>query len=714
MKSRFNFTVKLKLIIGFALLGVLLFVMYRTLSQSQKDNRAASDVNAELNYPSMLYTEKLKDLIENSQYLVTKWTLKGDPHDVKLSNEIESCHGELYDSLKSKIVGFVDKDRWSDKNKDLYFKLTATMDTLFALQSELVDNLNSDEEFADATNYSFRKYSVLDGEISNCYKRSLRIGIMLANSFYNVSKESMEETSAKFFEAEDTLKASVLTFFFLMVLTALILGHSLVGSVNYVKDKIVEMAKGVLPDVNPLKRNDEIGEMSQALKILVSNLKETSQFAINIGEGDFSTEFKPKSKHDVLANSLLVMRDNLIKAEHEAGQRKIENSQRNWASQGLAEFSEVLRNAGDDMQVLSNKVIEKLVRYLDANMGGIYIVDDSNKEDIHLELTAFYAYDRLKYVKQRIEIGENLVGQCFRENETVYLTDLPKGYVHISSGLGEADPTCLVIVPLKVNAETYGIVELASFQVIEKYQVEFIEKIGETIAATIANVKINMNTQKLLEESHQKTERLAQQETEVHKIIEDLKSQIENLQEQNKRETIKYQKLHDDFENQAETNSSVIQKLNEKNEQFKADLMKQQFILNNSAGYYELDPQGFFVNMNNRLLNSIDMPVSEIENHDVRSFMTNAQDIENFNNILSKLSEGLIHTGITQYTFDGKTVYLNETYTPFRDEYNVLTKICVVANNVTHNMNKVLDLERQLGDLKNENEILNTRLLGLQ
>jgi putative methionine-R-sulfoxide reductase with GAF domain len=88
-------------------------------------------------------------------------------------------------------------------------------------------------------------------------------------------------------------------------------------------------------------------------------------------------------------------------------------------------------------------------------------VDDSDPEDIHLELTAFYAYDRLKYAKQRIEIGENLVGQCFRENETVYMTDIPKGYVHISSGLGEADPTCLVIVPLKVNAETFGIVELA-------------------------------------------------------------------------------------------------------------------------------------------------------------------------------------------------------------------------------------------------------------
>ena len=472
------------------------------------------------------------------------------------------------------------------------------------------------------------------------------------------------------------------------------------------------MSEGILPDIE-VKGNDEIAEMTQTLRTLVSNLDETSHFAIKIGEGNFSTEFKPRSKHDVLANSLLVMRDNLIKAENEAEERKVENSQRNWASQGLAEFNEVLRNAGDDMQVLSNRVIERLVRYLDANMGGIYIVDDSDPEDIHLELTAFYAYDRLKYAKQRIEIGENLVGQCFRENETVYMTDIPKGYVHISSGLGEADPTCLVIVPLKVNAETFGIVELASFQIIEKYQVEFIEKIGETIASTIASVKINMNTAKLLEESHQKSERLAQQESEVHKNIETLKSKIENLEELNKRESVKYQKLHDDFENQAETNASVIQKLNDKNEQLKDEIVMNQYILNNSAGYYELDAQGFFMNMNARFLNVIVMQASELESHDIRSFMVKEESIKNFNEALKKLADGLIYSALTKYSFNGKIVYLNETYTPIRDEYNVLTKICVISKNITMEIENVRELKRQIADLKNENELLTNKVTAL-
>jgi PAS domain S-box-containing protein len=249
--------------------------------------------------------------------------------------------------------------------------------------------------------------------------------------------------------------------------------------------------------------------------------------------------------------------------------------------------------------------------------------------------------------------------------------------------------------------------------VIEKYQVEFIEKIGETIASTIASVKINMNTAKLLEESHQKSERLAQQEAEVHKNIETLKSKIENLEELNKRESVKYQKLHDDFENQAETNASVIQKLNDKNEKLKDELMTNQYILNNSAGYYELDAQGFFVSMNARFLNAIVMQESELESHDIRSYMVDEESVNHFNEGLKKLADGLIYSALTKYSFNGKIVFLNETLTPIRDEYNVLTRICVISKNITHEIERVQDYERQIADLKSENEILTNKVNAL-
>ena len=713
MKFNFNFSIKLKLLVSLGLLMVLLIVMYRVQSNAVKASRTDVQQNIQYEYPSMIYAEKFKDLVANSQYLVTKWTLKCDARDLKLPSEIEACHGELKDSLKTKLDQICNRDVWSRDNYVLYHDFLETVDTLFGMQEELMECLRTADQFNDASNYSFRKYNVVEGEMVSCYKRAYSLASRLANAFSKSNKANLEYMDEGFDNTQSNLLYFVMGAIIIVVLIMVFINY-IIGKLNYVKSKIKEMSDGILPDVDNVG-TDEIGEMSTILKTLISNLKETSQFAIKIGEGDFVSEFHPQSKHDVLANSLLVMRDNLIKADKEAEQRKVENLQRNWAAQGLAEFNEVLRNAGDDMQVLSNRVVERLVRYLDANMGGIYILDDSDPADKHLELTAFYAYDRLKYVKQGIDIGENLVGQCFRENETVYMTDLPKGYVHISSGLGEADPTCLVIVPLKINGETYGIVELASFKIIEKYQVEFVEKIGETIASTIANVKININTQKLLEESHQKSERLSQQEAEVHKNIESLKSKIENLEDINKRESVKYQKLHDDFENQAETNQTIIQKLNEKNEQLKDEVLKNQFIINNSAGYYELDAQGFYTSMNARMLNVVDTPFQDIENHDIRSFMTKDEDIASFNEGLKRLADGLIYSNISSYSFNGKVLHLNETFTPIRDEYNVLLKICVVAKNYTSSIEKINELQNKILELQRDNDMLQQKvgMLGL-
>lgn len=711
MKSGFHFTVKLKLILGFGTLGVLILVMYYMLHSSQQKNSDMLTDNITVKYPSLVYTEKLKDLIEQTHSLVLRWTLQADSLTAakKVSNEIDACHGIQLDSLEKQISNFVSHDLWGDSERDLYYLTIQNIDTLFNMHQDFMDNYSKAKAENNQADEIALRNELLEGRIAVAFKSVFFQATKLSNSFYNLSSQNLEHIEANIEDATKSLRISILIFIIVLALIGFNMSHQMISAISSVKGIINKISRGILPEVSSAGRNDEIGDMIDSLQVLITNLKETSQFAIKIGEGDFTTEFKPKSKHDVLANSLLVMRDNLIKAEKDAEQRKNENAQRNWASQGLAEFNELLRNVGDDMQILSNKVIEKLVRYLDANMGGIYIVDDSDKDDIHLNLSAFYAYDRLKYAKQRIEIGENLIGQCFRENETVYLTDLPKGYVHISSGLGEADPTCLVIVPLKVNAETFGIVELASFRVIEKYQVEFIEKIGETIAATIANVKINMNTAKLLEESSEKSERLAQQEAEVHKNIENLKAQIENLQEINKNELVKYQKLHDDYENQAETSQSTIQKLTEKAEQSRQALRKMEFMLNNSAGYYELDAQGYFVTANNRFLGGIEMLIGDIEAKDIRSFLVEKEEVDKFNTIIEHLSQGLVHAQINHYKFNGKEFYLNEIYTPTRDEQNVLKSVMVISKNITDQIMHVKDLERQIGELKNENEFLKTK-----
>jgi signal transduction protein with GAF and PtsI domain len=165
-----------------------------------------------------------------------------------------------------------------------------------------------------------------------------------------------------------------------------------------------------------------------------------------------------------------------------------------------------------------------MVQYTNSNQGGIFIVNDNDKENIHLEMTACYAYDRQKYLTKKIEVGEGLVGRCYQEQEKIFLTDIPDNYIKISSGLGEDNPNCLLLVPLAYNDNIFGILEIASFNVYQEYEIEFMERIGESIAATISSVKANVQTQELLEQSQQQAEEMSAQEEEMRQNMEELRA----------------------------------------------------------------------------------------------------------------------------------------------------------------------------------------------
>ena len=257
------------------------------------------------------------------------------------------------------------------------------------------------------------------------------------------------------------------------------------------KDRIIEKATSFIKDV-------ENGNL------------DTNQF------GDIGSENNP------LASSLLSMRDRMKSINED--ERK-----RNWVTQGLAQFVDILRVNNDDIKKLTDHIVNSLIKYMEANQGALFLLNDDNKSDQHLEMIACYAYNRKKYLTKRIELGEGLTGQAVLEKSTIYLTEVPKDYIAITSGLGEALPRNVVIVPLKINETIYGVVEVASFSAIPQYKVEFLEKLGESIASTISNVKTNEQTKRLLIETQAQAEQMRAQEEEMRQNMEELKATQEEV-----------------------------------------------------------------------------------------------------------------------------------------------------------------------------------------
>jgi putative methionine-R-sulfoxide reductase with GAF domain len=292
--------------------------------------------------------------------------------------------------------------------------------------------------------------------------------------------------------------------------------------VREINNRISTLSEGQFPEKITPQTEDEIGTTSQALNNLIDRIRVASDFANKIGSGELNTTYDAHFSNDVLATSLQNMHGKLKEAD-------LENKRRNWTTAGLAKFGELVRQSDKDLESMAQKLISNLVKYLNANQGQIYVVENNADDKEILRLAATYAWNRTKYHKKLIEKGDGLVGQAWIEAEKIYMTEVPSDYIIISSGTGEASPSNILIVPMKVNEEIFGILEIASFNILENYQIEFVEKLGEVIASALSTHKINARTKILLLESQQQAEELRAQEEAVRQNQEEMMANQEML-----------------------------------------------------------------------------------------------------------------------------------------------------------------------------------------
>lgn len=271
------------------------------------------------------------------------------------------------------------------------------------------------------------------------------------------------------------------------------------------------------------KANDEFYQ--QAIRKKDISINKNAHFAQKIGEGDYDVQLELDESDD-LGKSLLIMRDNL-----KANKQK--ETEENWIARGRDLISGILR-IHNNIDELAYEVLVEIINYVNVIQGAFYIYNEDENKLVNL---ATFAYNRKKYINQEYKIGYGLIGECAYEMDIIYRTEIPEDYVTITSGiLGDKKPGSLLIVPLIADEKLQGVMEFAA---VEDYMsdrtIRFLKELGEIIARTVYNLRVNEKTENLLQESQQMTQELRENEEELRQNAEEMRSTQEELKKSNEK-----------------------------------------------------------------------------------------------------------------------------------------------------------------------------------
>lgn len=387
-----------------------------------------------------------------------------------------------------------------------------------------IDEIDSTMINADTTQANFFIIKGAMGIDSVYCTKKVVVPANLDNHWQLIANTSMKEIESQIGESLTFVTKVIVFGLVLLAIIIFILSVKIVTPINKVNSIIKKLSLGQVDDALKMDvdTNDELGQMADSSNKVVQGLLQVTKFAENIGNGNSDYNFTPLSDKDVLGNAIIEMKNSLDHAKEEEKQRRDEEAQLNWASNGINLFNKVLRVDNNDIKVLAEEIIKNLTLYLDSQMGALYIVPN-NREGV--DLVAHIGFDKEKAINNSfVAPGDGLIGRAYLEKETIFISEIPADMDKISSGLGRALPKSALVVPLIYNKTLVGLIEIYSFKILQQYQIAFVEKLSENIASTISTVKINGETAQLLEKSKKQAEVLEQQEEEIRQNMEEMQA----------------------------------------------------------------------------------------------------------------------------------------------------------------------------------------------
>ncbi len=272
---------------------------------------------------------------------------------------------------------------------------------------------------------------------------------------------------------------------------------------------------------------DLTDNVNQLAANLTTQVRAIAEVATAVTKGDLTRSITVEALGEVAA-----LKDNINEMIRNLKDTTLKNSEQDWLKTNLAKFSRMLQGQ-KDLLAVGKLILSELAPVVSAQQGVFYTIDSKEEGDPYLKLLASYAHRGRKDVEASFKLGEGLVGQCALEKEKIIITNAPKNYMTIGSGLGKATPVNILVLPVVFEGQVKGVMELASFDRFSPTHYAFLDQLTESIGIVFNTIEANTRTEDLLKQSQSLAKELQSQQLELQQTNQQLGEKAKLLADQN-------------------------------------------------------------------------------------------------------------------------------------------------------------------------------------
>ena len=266
---------------------------------------------------------------------------------------------------------------------------------------------------------------------------------------------------------------------------------------------------------------DNVNELAANL---TNQVRSIADVATAVTKGDLTRSIAVEASGEMAA-----LKDNINEMIRNLKDQTLKNAEQDWLKTNLARFSRMLQGERD-LSTVSNLIMSELAPLVNAQYG-VFYVTNRDGDDTVLELAASYGASKREALKPAFELREGLIGQAAADKRPILLEDVPSDFIRIGSGLGEARPASVAILPALFEDEVKAVIELASFSEFNETHQSFLDQLMESVGIVLNTIAATMRTEGLLKQSQLLTQELQARQTELTTKQEELHNTNEELEE---------------------------------------------------------------------------------------------------------------------------------------------------------------------------------------